>query len=186
MTATWRTREELLQQMITLQQQGLSRRALARALGVSRNTVKTLLATHAKEREAPHSALVARPVRTPRVSKVDAFQSRVKELLARYPDITAQRVFEILREEEGYTGGYTAIKKRLRLWRPAARPTPSLATPDYGPGRMAECDWSPYEMTYTDGRREKVQASDVLTARGRMQQSATILAARKMYEAMTL
>jgi transposase len=158
MTATWRTREELLVQLLTLQAQGLAQRALARALGISRNTVKKLLAANAKGREAEHSALPARKVRAPRASKLDAFQSRIAELLARYPEITAQRVLETLREEKGYDGGYTAIKKLVRRLRPAPRPEPSHVTPVYGPGKMSECDWSLYEPTYTDGRREKVQA----------------------------
>ena len=46
MTTTWRTREELIHQLVTLHQQGLSRRALAGALGISRNTVKVILAAH--------------------------------------------------------------------------------------------------------------------------------------------
>ncbi len=64
---------------------------------VSRNTVRALLEAHAKEREAEHTAVASRPPRAPRASKVDAFQARVLDLLALYPDITAQRVFETLR-----------------------------------------------------------------------------------------
>jgi predicted transcriptional regulator len=45
--ATWRSREELAHQVALLAKQGESRRAIARALGVSRNTVRTLLAAHA-------------------------------------------------------------------------------------------------------------------------------------------
>ena len=97
MMKTWHTREELRLQLVTLRQQGLSRRALARVLGVSRNTVKAVLAAQDAARDAPHGALPARPARVPRASKVDGYQARVVELLARYPDITAQRVFETLR-----------------------------------------------------------------------------------------
>ncbi len=157
MTATWRTREELIVQLVTLHRQGLSRRALARALGVSRNTVRLLLATHATARVTEHKALPPRPARAPRASQVDAFQARITGLLQQYPDITAQRVFETLREE-GFPGGYTAVKKSLRRLRPPPRPEPSLATPDYGPGEMAENDWSPYDITFTDGHKETVQA----------------------------
>jgi transposase len=157
MTATWRTREELIVQLVTLHRQGLSRRALARALGVSRNTVRMLLATHATARVTEHKALPPRPERAPRASKVDAYQARITALLQQYPDITAQRVFETLREE-GFLGGYTAVKKSLRRLRPPPRPEPSLATPDYGPGEMAENDWSPYEITFTNGQKETVQA----------------------------
>ena len=61
MTATWRTREELMAELVTLHRQGLSRRALARALGISRNTVRSLLAAHAEARETEHKAIATRP-----------------------------------------------------------------------------------------------------------------------------
>lgn len=157
MTMTWRTREELIVQIVTLHRQHLSRRAIAAALGVSRNTVKAILAAHATAREEKHEALSAPPKRAPRASKVDAYVPRVTELLARYPDITSQRVFETLRED-GYLGGYTAVKKCVRQRRPPPRREPSRVTPVYGPGKMAESDWSPYEVTYTDGRKESVRA----------------------------
>jgi len=153
MTATWRTREELLHQLVTLHKQGLS----ARALGISRNTAKALLRTHAAAREAGQPALAASPARAPRASKVDAYAARVAALLARYPDITAQRVIEILRDE-GCDGGYTAVKRRMRLMRPPPKPAPSLPTPVFGPGEMAESDWSPYTVQFTTGKTVIVQA----------------------------
>lgn len=139
MTSAWRTRQELAHQVTLLAAQGESRRAIARALGVSRNTVRTLLAAHAKGREVPHIAVTSRPARAPRPSKIDAWRPRVTALMARYADITAQRVFEILRGE-GFDGGYTGVKRHVRAMRPPPRPTPSLTTPDYGPGEMAESD----------------------------------------------
>jgi transposase len=157
MTATWRTREELIVQLVTLHRQGLSRRAISRALGVSRNTVRVLCAAHITARETEHQALTKPPLRAPRASKVDAYQVRVAELLRQYPDITAQRVFETLRQE-GFTGGYTAVKKYVRRLRPPPRPEPSRATPDYGPGEMSENDWSPYSVTFADGHKETIQA----------------------------
>jgi transposase len=157
MTATWRTREQLIQELVALHRQGLSRRALARALGISRNTVKVLLAAHAAARETGQPALAPRPARAPRASKLDAYAPRIAELLKRYPDITAQRVLETLRDE-GFTGGFTAVKKYVRVLRPPPRPEPSLATPEYGPGEMSENDWSPYEVAFADGHKEWVQA----------------------------
>lgn len=156
MTATWRTREELVHQVVILAEQGVSRRALTRALGVSRNTVRALLREHARSRAEPHTALSAAPARAPRASPLDAHLPRIVALLGQYEDITAQRIFEVLREE-GFAGGYTAVKKRVRRLRPAPAPKPSLITPSYGPGEMAENDWSPWEVTYTSGRKEKVQ-----------------------------
>lgn len=159
MTAGWRTREELAHQVALLATQGTARRAIARALGVSRNTVRALLAAHALGRDAEHVALSPRPSRAPRSSKLDAWRPRVAALLAKYlePPITAQRVFETLRDE-GFDGGYTAVKRCVLAMRPPPKPTPSLTTPEYGPGEMAENDWSPYKMTFTTGKTAVVQA----------------------------
>jgi transposase len=157
MTAAWRTREELAHQVALLAKQGEPRRAIARALGVSRNTVRTLLAAHAQSRDAEHVAITPRPSRAPRASKIDAWRPRVAELLARFADITAQRVFEILRDE-GFDGGYTGVKRCMRVMRPPPKPTPSLTTPDYGPGEMSESDWSPYEIQFTTGKTAVIQA----------------------------
>jgi len=157
MTAHWRNREELEHQIISLERDGVSRRAISRSVGVSRNTVRAVLRVHAKRRESEHVALAPRPSRTPRASKLDPFKPRVAELLARFPDITAQRVFEEMRAA-GFDGGLTAVKKHVRRVRPRARPKPSLTTPTYDLGEMSENDWSPYAMRFTDGSRAIVQA----------------------------
>jgi transposase len=157
MTIRWRSRAELVHHIVTLARDGLSRRAITRALGISRNTVKSVLAAHTTQRDTEHSAVEAPKGRAPRSKKVDGFEDRIGELMQRYPDIRAQRVFEILRDE-GFTGGYTAIKRYVRKVRPSPKPAPSLATPSYGPGEMAESDWSPYTITFTSGVKLTVQA----------------------------
>jgi transposase len=154
---SWHSREELLHQVVLLHTQGTAQRAIARALGVSRNTVKVLIRVHRMQRESAPSALGERPSRAPRTRKIDAYRLRVAALLEKYPDITAQRVYEILRAE-GFDGGQTAVKKYMRQARPAKKPAPSLTTPDYGPGEMAESDWSPYEVHFTTGKKATIQA----------------------------
>ena len=72
MTVHWRSREELIHQVVVLTAQGMSRRAITRALGVSRNTIKKILRTHGRERDDGHAALAAAPVRAPRSRKIDA------------------------------------------------------------------------------------------------------------------
>jgi len=156
MTARCNTREELAHQVAVLTTQGMSRRAISRALGVSRNTIRKILHARACQRDAGHSALSAGATRAPREAKIDPYRERVQELLRRYPDITAQRVFETLKDE-GFSGGYTGVKKHVRRVRPPPRPTPSLEAPVFGPGEMAESDWSPYDLTYTDGSKDQVQ-----------------------------
>jgi len=156
MTASWRSRQELEQQAVTLAAQGVSRRAIARALGVSRNTLRRLLEGHRAAREHGHSAVEPPRTAAPRARKIDEWTTQVANLLARHRTITAQRIFEELRSA-GFGGGYTAVKKHVRSVRPRPRATPSLATPSYDPGEMAESDWSPYTLDL-GGRRQVVQA----------------------------
>jgi transposase len=151
-----RTQEEVAHEVVTLQAQGVRRRAIARAVGVSRNTVRKILEGHETARQFEHNALAEPPERAPRPRKVDAFAPKVAELLTRFPDITAQRIFEELRDA-GFTGGYTGIKDYVRLVRPRPTVTPSLPTPVWGPGEMAESDWSPHVIPFTVSGPGKVQ-----------------------------
>ena len=153
---SWRSREELVHQVVILARAGTAQRAIARATGVSRNTVKAILEAHRTGRATEHCAITPHARRAPRASKLDAFKPRVAELMERFKDITAQRVFERLRSE-GFDGGYTAVKKYVRTLRRSPVCTPSLTTPDYEPGEMAESDWSPYTMDFA-GQRVVVQA----------------------------
>jgi transposase len=156
MSAKWQSHEELVFEVVTLCRQKVPRRAIARALGVSRNTVRKILEVHEEHRDDGRAALVPQRPRLARVSKIDPFKPRVAELLAKYPDITAQRVLETL-TEEGFSGAYTCVKKCLRKMRPKPKPKPSLETPDWGPGKMSESDWTPYDIVYTTGQHQRIQ-----------------------------
>jgi transposase len=171
---TWRSREELVHQIVTLARDGLSRRAITRAVGVSRNTVKAVLTAHKIGRTAEHAALTPRPTRAPRASMLDSRRPRIAELMSTFPDITAQRVFETLRAE-GFDGGYNTVKKYVRAARPKPQAKPSLTTPDYGPGEMAESDWSPYSIKFSDGQRMTVQALSYVLVHSRRKSFALFL-----------
>lgn len=152
-----RSRQELEYKVVTLMRQGLSRRAIARAQGISRNTVRKILVRHKKRREQGQPALSPGPTRVPRTTKLDSHHKKIAQLLSEYPDITAQRVFEEL-GEAGYDGGYTQVREYVRKVRPRPRITPSAPTPTYGPGKMAESDWSPYTIDFTCTGLQVVQA----------------------------
>ena len=148
---------QLVHDVVQLDKEGMKWRAIARALKISRNTVRQIVTDHERIRAQPHTALPARRRRV-RVSKLDPFRPRVEGLLETYADITAQRVFEILRDEQGYTGGDTIVKGLVRTLRPQEPPKPSLETPPREPGAMAECDWSPYPVTFTQAPPMTLQA----------------------------
>jgi transposase len=133
----------------------MKRRAIARALHISRNTVRQILIEHGEARTTEHLALEKPCVRT-RPAKLDAFRPKIDELLRQYADITAQRVFEILRDK-GFDGGETIVKDLVRRIRPKPAPKPSLETAPREPGDMAECDWASYPVPFTHAPAAKLQ-----------------------------
>ena len=149
--------ERLVHDVVQLAKAGMKWRAIARALHISRNTVRRIVTEHEQAREQPHTALPTRRSAA-RPSKLDRFRKHIDGLLETYPDITAQRVYEILRGEKGYDGGYTIVKVLVRKLRPKPPPTPSLQTPPRVPGQMGECDWSPFPVTFTHAPPMTLQA----------------------------
>jgi len=107
----------------------LSIRAIARRLGLSRNTVRAAL----RDPEPPAYD------RTQRPSCLDPFQQRIAELVADFPEISAVRVREIL-QPEGYTGGLTILRDHLRLVRP--EPPQVFQRTEYRPGAIGQLDWA--------------------------------------------
>lgn len=151
----WKVRTEIEHQVVLLIRRGRSRREIARALGVSRGLVGRVLDERAADGTAP-TALPdvppPPPAPAPRASKLDAFEPRITELIKTYPAITAQRILEELRAA-GYTGGHSILKECVRKLRPPKPPEPSRVRPVFGPGQMAEQDWSPYRVDFADGTR---------------------------------
>jgi transposase len=93
-------------------QDGLSGRAIAREFGISRDSVAKMLAY-----SEPPGYRRAAPIKRP---KLDAFTDQIDIWLAedkirpRKQRHTAKRVFDRLRAECGFTGGYTIVKDYVR------------------------------------------------------------------------
>lgn len=105
-------------------------RAIARKLGVGRNTVRRALAA-----EGPPRYL--RPVKG---SAVDAVEPQVRQLLEQWPDMPAT----VIAERVGWTRGMTILKQRVRELRPVYTPPDPASRTVYRPGELAQCDlWFP-------------------------------------------
>ncbi len=93
-------------------QDGLSGRRIARDFGISRDSVAKMLAYS----EPPVYRRTA-PIKRP---KLDAFTGQIDQWLAedtarpRKQRHTAKRIFERLRDECGFDGGYTIVKDYVR------------------------------------------------------------------------
>jgi transposase len=112
-----------------LEADGISRREIARRLGISRNTVRAL----AEADEPPRYS------RAPAGSMLDPLEGVLRRLLEGWPGIRAPRVTEILREDYGFTGSVDLVRKRLATLRPA-RVRPAQRT-GYRPGQVMQLDW---------------------------------------------
>ena len=88
---------------------GLSHREAARRFGVHRNTISKMLQYSAppgyRRRERPVS-----PKLGPHIAWIDAVLEADRGVHAKQRH-TAQRLFDRLRAEEGYTGGYTIVRE---------------------------------------------------------------------------
>jgi transposase len=88
---------------------GLSHREVARRFGVHRNTISKMLQYSAppgyRRRERPAS-----PKLGPHIAWIDAVLESDRGVHAKQRH-TAQRIFDRLRAEEGYTGGYTIVRE---------------------------------------------------------------------------
>lgn len=126
------SREELMKIRI-LHRQGLSQRAIAEQLGVSRNTVKRYLSEPDEE-----------PNYTPRpitISKLDDFKPYLKARIAQASPIHLSAVV-LLREiqERGYEGRITILRMYLYQLRGKEKPQEIIRfeTP---PGKQMQVDW---------------------------------------------
>lgn len=147
-------RQTFEMELLFAAQKGASVRALARMFKVSRNTARKILREHLQKRgEGPENTAV--PALIPRKSKLDAFMPKLQSLLTEFPRLSAARLLEEI-QKEGYTGGASILRERLRLGlRPERKKEPVIRF-ETDPGEQGQMDWSPYTLRYKDGRKETV------------------------------
>ena len=160
------SREDLEHQLVTLHAQGWSIRSLSRHFGVGRNTVRRILRKHQSERVQGQDS-TGRGATLPRVSKLDPHLPRIRTLLDQFPDITGERVYEELRAE-GYEGGISILRERLRSMRPCPKKEPVVRF-ETDPGLQGQMDWSPYPIRFTRSGKATVLCFSYILAFSRRQ-----------------
>jgi transposase len=139
---------------------GASIRGIAQSLRINRRTVKRVLDQIEQVRGTSSTQEPSQP-KPRRGSKVDAHVGEITDLLARYPDITTQRIHEELRRL-GYQGSYSLLSQRVRELRPrpVVQPVRRFET---APGEQAQMDYSTYDIDFAiEGRRRVYAFSYVL------------------------
>jgi transposase len=109
----------------------LSGRVIARRLHCSRHTVAKAL----QLQQPPAARQAAR-----RACLLDPYLEQIKDLLARYPDLSAVRIREeIARGPQGYTGSTIILRRYLRKIRPARGRV--YQEVHYQPAQAMQVDW---------------------------------------------
>jgi transposase len=138
--------------------EGLSQRAVARRLGLARNTVAKAVASEMPPR---YSRVVAG-------SKLDPFKDWICEQLLEDPRLQAQRLRE-LASELGYEGGRTIFDDYVREVRPRFLVRRTFQRTVYRPGELVQCDlWEPRQpvpVGYGQTRRGWVVTAELCWSR---------------------
>jgi len=121
--------------------EGLSKRGAVKRFGISWHTLKKIL-----ENEEPPGYQQKQPRARP---KIEAFLPIIAEILKadqkapRKQRHSAKRIFDRLKSEHGFTGGYTIVKDAVRAWRQSQKEVflplihrPGEAQVDYGFARV--------------------------------------------------
>jgi transposase len=154
--------EELRNEIVRRRQAGASMRQIARELGVSRRTVQRVLTRFETERsgQAPTSSLPRPSAR--RSSMLDEYGAFIRQLLERYPNMTAVRVYEELCRRD-FKGSYTIVRQRVSELRPqpVKQPVVRFST---AMGQQAQMDYSTCDIDFSvEGRRRVYLFSYVLS-----------------------
>jgi transposase len=156
------TRNEIIRRWMA----GISMRSIARELGISRDRVSRVLKGLKRQRGEQDTVKGSR-IASPRPSSLDAYQTFLENLLARYPAITAVRVHEELRRK-GFRGGYTIVKERLRKLRPGRQRLPVVRF-ETAPGAQAQVDYAVYDLDFLEEGRRRVNLFSLVLGYSRRQ-----------------
>jgi transposase len=129
-------------------EQGLSKSAIARQIGINRRTINRWIDSGQLDREV-ESGQVPRPARSAPPTKLEPFKQIVLARLEKYPELTTVRLFEEIRAA-GYTGGLTQLKIFVQEIRPKPVPEP-LVRFETEPGDQAQVDFA--EFSFPWGKR---------------------------------
>ncbi len=109
---------------------GTSKKAIARQLGMSRNTVARLVASEEPPRYERRAA----------GSQLEPFKGAVLAMLGEDADVPATVIREHL-QREGYAGGITILKEYVASVRSQFKETYDRGRTTYVPGEILQADW---------------------------------------------
>lgn len=159
--------EQLENLIVTLyHSRGWSIRRISREIRVSRKRVRRVLASQGILRDTTPEGRIGSKKRRP--SKLDPYKEYIGELLEKYPDITGQRIYEMICEK-GFDGEITILRYHLKQVCQVASKTP-ITMVETDPGQLAAHDWSDYNIRFTStGKIECVTLFSYILCHSRRQ-----------------
>jgi transposase len=134
-------RQEEWMDIWSLNQQGLSNRAIARKLGLHRNTIKK----HLEAEGFPRYSIVTRH------SGLTPFHGMIKDWLSQ-DDYQGTRIWELV-VQQGFEGSYETVKRFVRTVKEERSRVAYLRFETH-PGRQAQVDFGDFKIIGPDGREE--------------------------------
>jgi transposase len=132
--------------ILSLHRKGLKQRAIARKLGISRNTVKKYI---------DHPGLVFVPQGSrKRSSQLDPFTDNIVAWLEEDIAYSATWIYDRL-SNMGFTGSYEIVKRKVRLLK-AERQKVAYMRFETEPGYQAQVDFGEFQVEHANGHVQKL------------------------------
>jgi len=138
----WETRVLLVHYL----EQGLSKAAIARQVGIDRRTVYRWIAAGELDPDPDTGLLPSAARRAPQPCKLDPYRDIIRTRLETYPELSAVRLFQEVKAA-GYPGAYTQLKDFVREIRPKPEPEP-LVRFETEPGHQAQVDFAQVRLPW--------------------------------------
>ena len=132
--------------IMTLHRKGLKQRAIARKLGISRNTVKKYI-------ENPDLAFEPPPSHT-RKSRLDPYSDNIKAWVEEDSDYTAAWIYDRL-SNMGFIGSYEIVKRRVQRIKENYHKVAYMRF-ETEPGYQAQVDFGEFQVAKPDGSVTKL------------------------------
>jgi transposase len=132
--------------ILTLHRKGLKQRAIARKLGISRNTVKKYI-------DKPQIAFEPFKGR-PRSSKLDPFENNIKAWVEEDAEYRATWIYDRL-FNMGFTGSYEIVKRKVRTIKAEYQKVAFMRF-ETEPGYQAQVDFGEFQVEKADGSVTKL------------------------------
>jgi len=144
-------------EILQLNEQGFSKRSIARQLQLDRQTVAKYLENN-------------KPVQTGRTaknSKLDPYRDMIGDMVAKCPDIKAPVVLQRIRKK-GFSGKITIVRGLLRQLRSQRAQRQAFIRFESEPGEQLQIDWGHFPSLNYGNSRRKLYALAVVEGYSRM------------------